>query len=169
MNEAKVMRSDWDTSSLSKAMTHDENRVVVREIEHNSEEYAEMVALRNRVLREPLGLRLTDEQLGSETDDVLIVAYVGTRMAGCLILTAEGEGTAVMRQVGVDESMRQIGVGRRLVRFAEKAAHRHGFHRLILHARETAIPFYQKLGYEVISDTYIEVTLPHRTMRKILT
>lgn len=39
---------------------------------------------------------------------------------------------------------------------------------MILHAREYAIPFYEKSGYLAISELYTEVGLPHRTMSKKL-
>lgn len=168
MSDLKAGVTEREAKWASKELETENLQVVVREIEHNSSEYEEMVALRNRVLRAPLGLRLMPEQLDAETDDVLIAAYVGKRMAGCLILTAEGPETAQMRQVGVDDGMRRLGVGRRLVRFAEQTARARGIRTLVLHARESAIPFYQKQGYEVVSDTFMEVTLPHRTMQKQL-
>jgi len=40
---------------------------------------------------------------------------------------------------------------------------------MLLHARETAVSFYTELGYEVFGEPFVEVTVPHRKMRKTLT
>jgi predicted GNAT family N-acyltransferase len=36
------------------------------------------------------------------------------------------------------------------------------------HAREAAVPFYTRLGYEVVGDRFIEVGLSHFTVRKAM-
>jgi predicted GNAT family N-acyltransferase len=37
-----------------------------------------------------------------------------------------------------------------------------------MHARKTALGFYEKLGYRVAGDEFIEVTIPHYVMEKDL-
>jgi predicted GNAT family N-acyltransferase len=39
---------------------------------------------------------------------------------------------------------------------------------IILNARETAVKFYISLGYEIYGEPFVEVTLPHRKMKKTL-
>jgi predicted GNAT family N-acyltransferase len=39
---------------------------------------------------------------------------------------------------------------------------------MVLHARETAVPFYLKLGYEVVGGQFEEVGIPHFKMEKKL-
>ena len=39
---------------------------------------------------------------------------------------------------------------------------------MVLHARETAVGFYEKLGYKTSGDKFIEVTIPHFPMQKEL-
>jgi predicted GNAT family N-acyltransferase len=39
---------------------------------------------------------------------------------------------------------------------------------MVLHARDTAVPFYEALGYEAFDDPFVEVAIPHRKMRKAL-
>ena len=39
---------------------------------------------------------------------------------------------------------------------------------IVAHVRETAIPFYARLGYERRGSRFVEVTLPHFLMRKII-
>jgi ribosomal protein S18 acetylase RimI-like enzyme len=140
----------------------------LRLIAHNSAEYEEMIALRRRILRAPLGLDFTPEQLAAEKDDLMIAAYDDGEIVGCLVLTPHADHTLHMRQVAVDADRQGQGIGSELVRYSEQVARDRCFTEIELHARETAVQFYLKLGYEAIGDGYIEVTLPHRTMRKRL-
>ncbi|MFN3422756.1 MAG: GNAT family N-acetyltransferase, partial [Armatimonadota bacterium] len=50
--------------------------------------------------------------------------------------------------------------------FAENIARDKGYRRIIMHARDTAIGFYEKFGYKVKGDQFIEVNLPHHVMEK---
>ena len=60
------------------------------------------------------------------------------------------------------------GIGRALMQFAENIARDLGYKKLTMHARVTAVGFYEKLGYSVVGDQFIEVTLPHHSMEKLL-
>jgi predicted GNAT family N-acyltransferase len=39
---------------------------------------------------------------------------------------------------------------------------------MVLHAREEAVPFYERLGYEKHGESFIAVTIPHFFMHKRL-
>jgi predicted GNAT family N-acyltransferase len=39
---------------------------------------------------------------------------------------------------------------------------------MTLHARESALPFYAKLGYQRVGSRFLEIQLPHWEMRKSL-
>ena len=39
---------------------------------------------------------------------------------------------------------------------------------MIAHARASAAEFYRRLGYSVSGDEFIEVTIPHRLVKKAL-
>lgn len=43
-----------------------------------------------------------------------------------------------------------------------------GFDQVVLDARETAIGFYQSLGYRVDGPVFQQVGIPHRCMHKLL-
>ena len=60
------------------------------------------------------------------------------------------------------------GIGKMLIDFAEQTASDNGFNKITLHARKTAVPFYEKLGYWIIGDEFIEVDIPHYEMEKNL-
>ena len=50
----------------------------------------------------------------------------------------------------------------------EEESIRRGYSRVYLHAREVAIEFYRKLGYEVFGEGFVEVGIPHRHMQKFI-
>lgn len=144
--------------------------VQVRMVAYGSPAYDALVQLRRNVLRLPLGLDLTPQQLASEHDCIHFGAYDGTgRLVGTALMDLLPDGhTAQMRQVAVAPECQRTGVGRAVIeRFEAEAASR-GLDTIILHAREAAIPFYESLGYEAEGESFVEVTLPHRTMRKTL-
>ena len=78
------------------------------------------------------------------------------------------DGDVQMRQVAVVPDLQGQGIGKALVEHSEALARRLGFRRLVLHARETAVPFYEKLGYAKLGDGFVEVTIPHWAMEKRL-
>jgi predicted GNAT family N-acyltransferase len=120
------------------------------------------------VLRRPLGLTLTAEELALEASDYHVACYERGELVGCLVLTPLPNGEMKMRQVAVPEAHQGNGTGTAMVAFSERFAREHGFDRITMHARETAAPFYEKLDYERCGERFEEVTIPHREMRKRL-
>lgn len=141
---------------------------MIREIQHDSSEYWATVALRDAVLRKPLGLAFSPEELEAEKDSRHLAFLQDNQLAGCLVLRPAGNGDIQMRQVAVDPGQRGRGIGTALVNRSEKLALELGYQRMILHARELAVPFYERLGYCRMGDRFEEVTIPHWSMQKIL-
>ena len=137
-------------------------------IDHGSREYQQMVQLRNDILRKPLKLTLTPEELEKEKDEILIAAFEEEKMLGCCMLIIADPGTVRLRQMAVLNNLQGKGIGRALMQFAENIARDRGFKKIIMHARKSAAGFYEKLGYQVCSDEFEEVTLPHYEMEKKL-
>lgn len=127
-----------------------------------------MVNLRNEILRKPLGLCFNDEELEREKDDILMGAFEDDRLLGCCLLTPMDAGTVRLRQMAVPNNMQGKGIGRALMIFAENVARDLGYKKLCMHARKTATGFYNKLGYSVTGEEFLEVTIPHYTMEKAL-
>jgi ribosomal protein S18 acetylase RimI-like enzyme len=139
-----------------------------REIAYDSTEYDASFVLRSRVLREPLGLRPGPEERPAEAGLVHLGAFDGGVLVGCLMLEDQGEGRVKMRQVAIDFHRQRGGVGTGLVRFSEAVARRAGQREMVLHAREKAVPFYERLGYQTRGEPFVEVTLPHIAMWRSL-
>lgn len=138
----------------------------VSEFQYGSPDYVAAFALREEVLRKPLGISLNDETLQQERDYFHIACHLDSELVGCLVLLPQGVGDIRMRQVAVATQYQGHGIGRALVEFAEQFSRERGFLLMKLNARDTAIPFYEKLGYERIGEPFIEVTILHQAMQK---
>ena len=137
-------------------------------IEHGSPEYNQMVNLRYEILRKPLGLSFSDEELAKESVDILIGAFDDDRILACCMLTPSSRERCRLRQMAVSNSLQGKGIGATMMNFAENVARDRGYHVMSMHARKSAVGFYEKLGYKVCSEEFQEVTIPHFEMEKKL-
>lgn len=130
--------------------------------------YQQVIALRQKVLRTPLGLNIHDDDLAAEVDQIIFVYEEEKEVKGCVILQHYDAETFKLRQMAVDPAMQGKQIGSQLINAADTYAVQLGKTKVILNARETAIPFYEKQGYETVGETFFEVGLPHKKMEKIL-
>ena len=127
-----------------------------------------MVSLRDDLLRRPFGLTFDPAELAREKDDILIGAFDDDKMLGCCLLTETNSQTVRLRQMAVRNSLQGKGIGESILRFAETLARDKGYRKITMHARASAIGFYERCGYRTCSDEFVEVTVPHKEMEKWL-
>lgn len=137
-------------------------------LDYDSTEYRQMVNLRNEILRKPLGLSLSREELETERGHILIGAFEDDIMLGCCMIIKENESECRLRQMAVLNTLRGKGIGRALMIFAENVARDRGFRTMKMHARASALGFYEKLGYASRGNEFMELTIPHYLMEKQL-
>lgn len=137
-------------------------------IDHDSTEYQQMIDLRDEILRKPLGLYFDPEELTREKDDVLIGAFEEDKLIGCCLITRTEGNKCRLRQMAVSSNLQKKGIGASLMTFAENVARDRGYETLMMHARTSAVGFYEKFGYKVTGNEFYEVTIPHYTMVKKL-
>jgi len=137
-------------------------------IDHGTPEYMEMVHLRNEILRKPLGLKFSPDELENERDNLLMAAYEDDQMLGCCMLVEEGPKTVRLRQMAVMNDLQGKGIGRALMQFAENLARDRGYKKITMHARKNAVGFYEKMGYRRVGNEFEEITIPHYVMEKDL-
>ena len=137
-------------------------------VDHGSHEYRQMVKLRDDMLRKPLGLGFSPEELEEEKEHMLIAAFEEEDILGCCMLVEENIKTVRLRQMAVLNDLQGKGIGRALMTFAENIARDRGFKVLSMHARKNAVGFYEKMGYKIAGDEFVEVTIPHYLMEKKL-
>lgn len=140
----------------------------LKQIDHGSGEYRKMVQLREQLLRKPLGMTFTPDELEKEKDETMIASFDEEDILGCCILTKIDDKTVRLRQMAVQPEYQHKGIGASIMSFAENLARDKGYKFLIMHARDTAIGFYEKFGYKIKGETFIEVGLPHHVMEKEL-
>lgn len=131
-----------------------------------SEPYRDTLAFRDRHLRQPLGLAQDAADLEGEEAQTHIALVEEGVVRGTVVLKPSPDGTVKLRQMVVDPALRGTGAGRRLVAFAESVARERGGRRVELHARVTARPFYERLGYRAFGEEFEEVTIPHVAMAR---
>lgn len=131
-------------------------------------EYLEVLALRQEVLRRPLGLNLYEEDLSAEVDAQIFIYKLNEKVVACLLALPVDVASIRLKQMAVAAPYQGKGIGNKLMLAAEAFAKERGFGNIYFHARESALPFYEKLGYEIQSDTFEEVGIPHKKMGKIL-
>lgn len=137
-------------------------------IDYGTPDYKAMVKLRDDILRKPLGLTFTPQELEKEKDNLMMAAYEDDKILGCCMLVEEAPQMVRLRQMAVLNDLQGKGVGKALIQFAENLARDHGYRKITMHARKNAVGFYEKMGYKVQGQEFEEVTIPHVVMEKDL-
>ncbi|MEH7547045.1 MULTISPECIES: GNAT family N-acetyltransferase [Bacillaceae] len=76
------------------------------------------------------------------------------------------DGYGKVERICVLKEARKTGAGRLMMNAIETFARKQGLHKLKLNAQTHAIPFYAGLGYEVVSEEFLDAGIPHKTMVK---
>ncbi len=142
--------------------------MALKQIDFGTAEYRQMLALRYEILRKPLGLQFTPEELEQEKNDILIAAFEEEKMLGCCFLTAMDNQHVKLRQLAVQNNLQGKGIGASLMNFAENIARDRGFRTIQLNARKVALEFFEKQGYKVDGEEFIQLGIPHYLMKKKL-
>ncbi|WP_417384268.1 GNAT family N-acetyltransferase [Gimesia sp.] len=138
------------------------------EIPFQSAHYDQACQLRNKILRQPLGLDLREEDLSAEVDYFHFGILEGERVIACVLVVPVSAVKAKVRQMAVASEFQNQGLGKKLLINMEDYLKQRGFQLLELDARISAVGFYQKLGYEVEGDEFLSVSIPHQKMKKSL-
>lgn len=80
---------------------------------------------------------------------------------GCARILSNG----VISRMAVLENHRGKGIGRALLRRAIECCHQHGWHEITLSAQTHALEFYQREGFTICSEEYLDADIPHRDMK----
>ena len=79
------------------------------------------------------------------------------------------ENTCQARFVAVESHLQGKGYGKKIMQAIEHEATKLNYTKLILHARDYALPFYEKLGYSLVGPSYkLFDVLQHFEMFKVL-
>lgn len=112
---------------------------------------------------------------GSEKDELeaesyhLLVRDNANRAIGVGRLHFISDTEAQIRYMAVVDNYQQQGIGRAIVRALEQYAAANNAKKIILHARENAVGFYEKIGYRVVEKSHLlyDVIQHYRMIREL--
>ena len=126
--------------------------------------------LRWRVLREPWGQPRGSERDELDDDATHVAGYDEAKGLVCVgRLHAVETGVGQVRYMAVEEPLRGQGLGQAVLDELERLAKRQGMSVIVLDAREAAVGFYRRNGYEALGEGHVLFgEVRHSKMRKRL-
>jgi len=144
--------------------------VTFREIAFGSREYELELRLREEVLRRPLRLTLSEKDLAGEDSQLHFGLFEEDgELAACAAVVAAvptSPAEARIRQMAVSPDRQRQGLGQRLLEAIETDLKARGYRKLVLNARASAVGFYERLGYKIDGEEFLDLTVPHVRMSK---
>lgn len=133
-------------------------------------EWEEYYTLRYEVLRKPLNQPIGSERNEGDSIGLHFALFENEEIKAIARLDRVEDRISQVRFVAVLENQKGSGYGRTIMEAVEKKAIELGYREMILHARDYALAFYLKLGYENLGESYkLFGVLQHFEMRKKLT
>ena len=128
--------------------------------------YQESLHLRNKELRIPLGMQLSEEDTCDDPNRLHFAIVEQEHIVASVSLQPVDETKVKVRQMVVDRAYQGKGIGALLLSSAEKTLEGNTFSIIEMDARISAEPFYAKLGYQSEGGTYDLKGIPHVKMHK---
>ncbi|MCH2231422.1 MAG: GNAT family N-acetyltransferase [Crocinitomicaceae bacterium] len=124
--------------------------------------------MRYNVLRKPLNQPLGSERNDGDLSGRHFALYDNQILRAIARLDSAGEGISQVRFVAVHPDSQGKGYGRLIMEAVEGSSIKSGNRKMILHARDYALDFYVRLGYNKIEKSYkLYDVLQHYLMEKI--
>ena len=135
----------------------------------SDDDFKKYYELRWKVLREPWNQPRGSEKDDMEKESIHLMVCDEDEAVGVSRLHFNSREEAQVRYMAVDERYRGKGIGTMMLAELEKKAREKGASYIILNARENAVDFYRKNGYDVVERTYtLFGSINHFKMRKFL-
>lgn len=125
--------------------------------------------LRYRVLREPLEQPRGSERNEGDETGIHFALYEDNRLLAIARLDNADTGTAQVRFVAVETDQQRKGTGRKIMEAVELKCAEMNVQKIVLHARDYAVSFYQGMDYVLVAPSYkLFDVLQHFLMEKEL-
>jgi N-acetylglutamate synthase-like GNAT family acetyltransferase len=132
-------------------------------------EWKAYYALRFNVLREPWNQPLGSEVLADEDQAIHAIAVEDNVVLGVARMHESAEKQGQVRCVATATAAQGKGIGKAIMAYLEEQAKTKGWTEIVLEARENAVPFYQRIGYTIIAESYLLFgEIQHYRMKKAL-
>ncbi len=122
---------------------------------NSPEEWDSYFNLRYQVLRAPWNQPRGSERNEGDATAEHFAFFENEQIIGVGRLDFTENLGSQIRFMAVDERHQGKGIGRQLMEHMEEIARNKGCKETILHAREIALPFYEKLGYRSIEESHL--------------
>lgn len=133
----------------------------------SSAEVDAALELRRRVFCVEQGVALEADQDGRDPEALHIVAVDAGQLVGTCRLVFD-DGIARLGRLAVEPNLRGRGIGARILEEAERQSRAAGATRIRLHAQIEAQSLYERGGFHVQGEEFVEEGIPHVTMEKRL-
>jgi predicted GNAT family N-acyltransferase len=141
--------------------------IVVTKVESEAD-FAICMAIRMQVFVFEQGVSAEEEWDAYDKEATHFFARADGKPAATARLRAMEPGVVKIERMAVLEGMRGKGVGDAVIAALVDEARARGAAKAILSAQTHAVPFYEKLGFAVTSDEYMEAGIPHKAMVRAL-
>lgn len=121
----------------------------------NTDEWSQYYDLRYRVLRQPWNQPVGSERDALENQAKHFAAFEAANLIGVGRLDHVEARIYQIRFMAVEPGCQSKGIGASLMKAIEMDAWNSGAVEIILHAREQALGFYQKLGYALVEPSHL--------------
>jgi len=96
-----------------------------------------------------------------DSNSVHIIAYFDNKAVGTARLLRDGH----IGRMAVLIDFRNQGIGKNMLKFMVDLAHKKSMANIKLSAQEHATGFYEKQGFSISSDVYMDAGIPHYDMK----
>jgi predicted GNAT family N-acyltransferase len=132
-------------------------------------EWKAYYALRFNVLREPWNQPHGSEVLDDEDQAIHAIAVAGEEVLGVARMHESATNQGQVRCVAIATIAQGKGIGKAIMAYLEDQAKTKGWTEIVLEARENAVPFYERIGYTIIAESYLLFgEIQHYRMSKTL-
>ena len=118
-------------------------------------DWSKYYALRFEVLREPWQQPLGSEKLEDDPTAIHAMMVDDENVLAVARLHQASTGLGQVRCVAVASNQQGKGLGKQLMNYLEAKAKEQGLSKIVLEARENAVPFYENLGYRITKESYL--------------
>jgi N-acetylglutamate synthase-like GNAT family acetyltransferase len=133
-------------------------------------EWEQYYQLRYDILRAPWGQPVGSEQTADEKAHQHFSFFDNSnQILGVGRLDSVDAQTTQIRFMAVAEQQQGKGIGRALMEEMENVSKEMGIQKIVLHAREVALPFYRQLGYQLDAPSHLLFgEIQHFLMHKLI-
>ncbi|REI04145.1 GNAT family N-acetyltransferase [Staphylococcus felis] len=128
--------------------------------------YRDALYIRKKVFIEEQGVSKAEEIDQYEDKCQYIVGYDDNHSPIATARYRLVNNIVKVERVAVMPAQRGQNIGQLLMQTLEKDAIAKGYHHFKLGAQLHAVPFYEKLGYHIDGDIFIDAGIPHYHMKK---